>query len=408
MRFSTLIWTVGLGAAILCQAAPTKRNNGGQNKGTTTYADCQRPKPQGQQLSSCPNGTVYVSQTDPQSSFGSIHDAVLSLPDDDSQQWILVGEGNYHEVVNVTRRGPLTIMGMTEDPQDYKKNLVKLWYSSFINQTTQTSSQDNADAVVLTVSPNRAASLIGVGPAGAPLQPEFGNVDFRLYNVDVANRATVNGKEFPGQTGPSAALLVAYANASTYGSTFASYQDTLFCGRNGSLFAYGGEVKGGTDFLYGFGTAWFEGVTMANRECRGAITAWKGSSFLYGPDTFGVYQSNGWVVRADDALPDVDLTGSCALGRPWNNASRSIYKNTYMSEVVLPAGFIEWQSTEPRLVPNLTFFGEYGSYGPGYKPDQRNQTVGALLTEEEANQYTVEKVFGGMPSWIDLGTATIK
>ena len=100
--------------------------------------------------------------------------------------------------------------------------------------------QDNADAVVLTVSPNRAASLIGVGPAGAPLQPEFGNVDFRLYNIDVANRATVDGKEFFGQTGPSAALLVAYANASTYGSTFASYQDTLFCGRNGSLFSYGG------------------------------------------------------------------------------------------------------------------------------------------------------------------------
>jgi hypothetical protein len=131
--------------------------------------------------------------------------------------------------------------GVTNDPQDYKKNLVKLWSSSYINQTTQIPSpvQDNADAVVLTISPNRAASLIGIGPAGAPLQPELGCTDFRLYNVDVANRATVNGKEFFGQTGPSAAILLAYSRVSTYGSTFFSYQDTLFAGRNSSLFSYG-------------------------------------------------------------------------------------------------------------------------------------------------------------------------
>lgn len=84
--------------------------------------------------------------------------------------------------------------------------------------------QDNADAVTLTISPNRKASLIGVGPAGAPLQPEFGNRDAKFYNLDVANRATVNGVEFvTGQTGPSAALLVAYANASFYGCTFFSW-----------------------------------------------------------------------------------------------------------------------------------------------------------------------------------------
>lgn len=78
---------------------------------------------------------------------------------------------------------------MTPNPDDYTQNTVYLWNSSYINQTTQTASQDNADAVVLTVSPNRAASLVGSGPLGAPLQPDFGCVDFRLYNVGVANRA---------------------------------------------------------------------------------------------------------------------------------------------------------------------------------------------------------------------------
>jgi hypothetical protein len=68
---------------------------------------------------------------------------------------------------------------------------------------------------------------------------------------------TVNGVEYKkGDTGPSAAVFVAYANASFYSCSFASYQDTLYVGRNASAFFYGGEVRGSTDYLYGFGTAW--------------------------------------------------------------------------------------------------------------------------------------------------------
>lgn len=37
------------------------------------------------------------------------------------------------------RSEPITlIQGVTEDPYDYTKNTVKLWSSSFINQSTQT------------------------------------------------------------------------------------------------------------------------------------------------------------------------------------------------------------------------------------------------------------------------------
>ncbi len=45
----------------------------------TTWSWCQYPKAQGQQLMGCPNGTVYVSQTDPQAGFGTIQDAIESL-----------------------------------------------------------------------------------------------------------------------------------------------------------------------------------------------------------------------------------------------------------------------------------------------------------------------------------------
>jgi hypothetical protein len=49
------------------------------NATNTTWSWCQYPKAQGQQLTGCPSGTVYVSQTDPQAGFGTIQDAIESL-----------------------------------------------------------------------------------------------------------------------------------------------------------------------------------------------------------------------------------------------------------------------------------------------------------------------------------------
>lgn len=44
-----------------------------QAAANATYAACQYPaSKQGTQLQHCPNGTIYVSQTDPQATFGSI------------------------------------------------------------------------------------------------------------------------------------------------------------------------------------------------------------------------------------------------------------------------------------------------------------------------------------------------
>lgn len=47
-----------------------------------TWAACQAPKAIGKQLEGCPNGTVYVSQTDPQAGYGTISAALADLPDD--------------------------------------------------------------------------------------------------------------------------------------------------------------------------------------------------------------------------------------------------------------------------------------------------------------------------------------
>jgi hypothetical protein len=63
-------------------------------------------------------------------------------------------------------------------------NLVQVFQTNFVMP-----GEDNAMSAVLTVAPNGAGGLIGAGPTGAPLQPVFGNTDFKAYNIDFQNRA---------------------------------------------------------------------------------------------------------------------------------------------------------------------------------------------------------------------------
>ena len=63
-------------------------------------------------------------------------------------------------------------------------NLVQIWGTAFVM-----TGQDDATSAVLTVAPNLAGALIGAGTNGAPLQPAFGNTDFKAYNIDFQNRA---------------------------------------------------------------------------------------------------------------------------------------------------------------------------------------------------------------------------
>lgn len=113
-----------------------------------------------------------------------------------SEAIILIGAGKYHETLNVTRQSPLTLLGQlpvqtgispllpfySEPP--FPDNLVQVWDDRFVQ-----TGMDDAESTVLVVAPSFDASLIGAGPTGAPLQPLFGNTDFKAYNIDFQNRA---------------------------------------------------------------------------------------------------------------------------------------------------------------------------------------------------------------------------
>ena len=114
----------------------------------------------------------------------------------------------------------------------------------------------------MTVAPNKYAAWTGQGYFGAtpvPIPDEFGCTDFRAYNINFENRAATR------PVGPSLALGIGFANTSFYGCAFRSYQDTVFIGKNGSAVFKGSQILGSTDYIYGFGTAFFEGTTLGTR-----------------------------------------------------------------------------------------------------------------------------------------------
>lgn len=188
---------------------------GGSQK--TSRISCQKGD-----IDSCPTNTIVVSNNPSHrnsADFSSIQSAILSLPHDNSSATILIRAGNYTEQLNVTRPGPLTLLGETSSPLDETKNEVNVFWSAANNATYL----DNAFTSVLTVAPTQNASLTGAGPTGWPVPADtpFGNTDFRVYNIDFRNIFS----EY--SAGPALAVSVSYANTGFYYSGFYSYQDTV-------------------------------------------------------------------------------------------------------------------------------------------------------------------------------------
>ncbi|KAF8127035.1 carbohydrate esterase family 8 protein [Boletus edulis] len=339
------------------------------------YLPCQLQKPTGESaLAGCPEGTLYVSSTDPTADFSSVQEAINILPDT-GKAVILIGKGQYFEMVNVTRCAPLVLLGQLDPTTAFiqagnasQRNLVHIWNNLYVKD-----GMTDEETATLTVRTSHGR-----------------NVDFKAYNIDFENRAA--------NYSISQALVTAItrANASFYGCTFASWQDTWYTGHGGNTYVVDSIIYGQTDYLFGSGTAWFQSVILANRGCGGGITAWRGTPGA----TNGIYIANSSIIRSPDVGSTIVTTGRCSLGRPWNKYAVAIFLHNYMDYSIRPSGFIAWAEVGP--VPNTTFYAEFDSYGPGGNTSARVKQD-HILSLEGSQAYRLEAVFQETPGWIDFG-----
>ncbi|CCF36402.1 pectinesterase [Colletotrichum higginsianum] len=377
----------------------------------TTYAACQK-KTCNNPFDGCPPNTLFVSKSSRHANFTTIQAAIASLPNNTTPYFILIAPGNYTEQLNVTRSGPLTLLGMTDDPASgllysdvnpdttaSNANEVQVWWNAANHNVAF---PDNAYTSVLTVGPNLNATLTGSGPTGFPVPEDtpFGCTDFRAYNIDFRN------DEYPFSNGPAHAVGVSRANAGFYSCGLYSYQDTLYVGKLGNAYFYDNVIAGQTDFLYGFGTAYIQNSTLSLRNCGGGITAWKGTNTTF-DNKYGVYISDSQAIAANASIAQT-IRGACPLGRPWNAQHRSIFMESYFDASIKPQGYIQWGATDNRI-NNYTFMAVYDDRGPGWTPAQMAASnITKVLDAAAVKTYrnpvdvfqTAEGTFGFV-SWID-------
>lgn len=335
-------------------------------------------KPAGESaLAGCPEGTLYVSPTDASANFSSVQEAIDSLPGTGNAV-ILIGQGQYFEMVNVARSAPLVLLGQLDSAtasikagNASQRNLVHIWNNRCVGEGFT-----DEETATLTVAPSYGYS--------------FGNVDFKAYNIDFENRAPID------VITQALVTSITLANASFYGCTFASWQDTWYTGYGANTYAVDSIIYGQTDYLFGCGTFWFQSGTLANRACGGGITAWQGT-----PGTSnGVYIADSNIIRSPDADPATVTTGRCFLGRPWNEYAVAVFLRNYMDDSINSAGFRSWD--EEGAVPSTTFYAEFASSGPGSSTSAR-VPQDYILSSDEAQKHGLKHVFHETPGWIDFG-----
>ncbi|CAJ1975703.1 unnamed protein product [Sphenostylis stenocarpa] len=161
------------------------------------------------------------------------------------------------------------------------------------------------------------------------------------------------------------------------------YQDSLYAH---SLRQFYREctISGTVDFIFGHAKAVFQNCTILVKKGlqgqKNTITA-QGKAYISQSSGFSIQFCN---ISADyDLLPSLNTT-STYLGRPWKNYSRTVFMQCYISEVLRPEGWLEWDG--PLYLDTL-FFGEYKNYGAGARLDNRVKWPGYHVINDSSQVY---------------------
>ncbi|XP_022144190.1 putative pectinesterase 11 [Momordica charantia] len=194
--------------------------------------------------------------------------------------------------------------------------------------------------------------------------------------------------------GPGAqavALRVSGDRVSFNACRFLGHQDTLLddIGRHYYKSCY---IEGATDFICGNAASLFENCHLHSvSDAVGTITAQRRES----PS-----ETTGF------SFMGCKITGinSAVLGRPWGAYSRVVFGYTYMSDLILPQGWDDWQDPSKH---STVYYGQYRCYGKGANPSRRVPWSLTNMTSQEAAPF-FNKSFIGAADWLRPLPTTFK
>lgn len=206
-----------------------------------------------------------------------------------------------------------------------------------------------------------------------------GSSSFYIYG-DNFYAENITFQNSSGPVGQAVAVWVAGDRCHFKKCRFLGFQDTLYTyGKGSSQFYEECYIEGTTDFIFGSATVLF-------KDCE--IYCKKGGLFITAastPDT----SKYGYVFM--DCKIAGDKGVAYYLGRPWRPYAKVVYIRCEMPEFIRPAGWDFWGKERNK---QTAYYAEYKNTGEGFKPSERVEWS-HQLSEEEIQQYTVEKILGG-------------
>jgi len=300
---------------------------------------------------------VIVAQ-DGSGNFKTITEAIAAAPEKSSKRYVIkVRKGTYKENVEVGKK---------------KTNIMLI--GEGMEATIVTGSRNVVDGSTTFNSSTLAA--VGQG--------------FMAQDMAFVNTAGP-------QKHQAVALRVGSDQSVLYRCKIAAYQDTLYAH---SLRQFYRECKilGTVDFIFGNAAVVLQSCTLVPRKPganqKNAITAQGRTD----PN-----QNTGTSIHNCKISPDADLVPVKSsfptyLGRPWKEYSRTVFMQSYLDDVIQPAGWLEWDGD---FALKTLYYGEYMNTGPGSKTGNRVKWPGyrVITSSKEASKFTVGEFIQG-DSWL--------
>lgn len=150
-------------------------------------------------------------------------------------------------------------------------------------------------------------------------------------------------------------------------------------------------LEGDIDFIFGGGTAYFEGCEFFSKDIGRPVNGYVTAASTPEGQQYGYVMQN------------CRFTGSCPphsvyLGRPWREYARVVLLDCTIGEHIREEGWHDWGKPQAH---DTCFFAEYNSQGPSASPEKRPGWV-KQLTPAEAVSYQKSYVLGGDDHWDPL------
>ena len=204
--------------------------------------------------------------------------------------------------------------------------------------------------------------------------------DFYAENLTIQNTWCEKGQ--------AVALHVAADRAVFKNCKILGCQDTVYTAGEGNRMLFDScYIEGTTDFIFGQATAFFDACeihSLSNSYVTAASTP--------------KFQEYGYVLN-QCTLTAAQGVDQVYLGRPWRPYAKTVFIESKLGDHIVPEGWNVWDGD--AMFPHkerTVFYAEFQSTGAGANPDARVWWSHQLY-EEEALQYTKEKVLGGKDHW---------